>query len=271
MDLLEGGDFMAIGSLKEEYFRKDEISIQWLDELTIPVAPACNLMCNFCSKDSDCVCNGNSPQFLSKSMTPRQAVNYAILSTLHNKRIKAIKISGPGEPLFNSQTFEVLKRLNIELPEYILSVSTNGLILKDKVQELCSLNVKRVEVSINGFKKSVVRNLCSRIILDNYVIINSDRMADTLINAQKDGIKECINKGIDVKVNTIYIPKVNDSEIFDLAHKCRSMGVKSMRVISSKPGGKMSTISSASISDLVSVQQKLMKIMDEVEIKDMAV
>jgi MoaA/NifB/PqqE/SkfB family radical SAM enzyme len=32
---------------------KEEAMGAWFEELVLPVAPACNIMCNFCSRDCD--------------------------------------------------------------------------------------------------------------------------------------------------------------------------------------------------------------------------
>lgn len=259
---------MTLSGAKQKIFLDDRpINIK-NNELILPVAPACNLMCNFCSKDSDCVCNGNSPSVLSKSMTPRQAVNWAAATVKKNRRIRVIKITGPGEPLFNNQTFEVLKRLNTELSGYEYSVSTNGFLLSEKVEDLVKLNVSTVEVSINAVSPYIVRKLCSRAIYGSVVIINSDEMAQRLIRSQIEGLKKCMDYGITVKVNSIYFPGVNDDDLVLVAHKLRILGIKSIRIISCDPKGKFSRMRKPDIKDLVSIQQKLLSIMDEIEVEN---
>lgn len=239
----------------------------WFEELALPVAPACNMMCNFCSKDCDCICNGNSPEYLSKPMTPKQAVNWAVSSALRNKRIKIIRISGPGEPLCNSQTFEVLKRLNIEMPDGIYSVYTNGLQLDEKADELARLNVKIVTVSVNAVYPSTIMKLYSRLIKNGNVIMKSANMASSLIESQMDGIRKCLANGIPVKVSSIYFPGINKDDIVALAHRCKEMGINSMTLLSCYPNGKFIRAAVPSISELVSLQHELLRIIRNVEIK----
>ncbi len=239
----------------------------WFEELALPVAPACNMMCNFCSKDSDCICNGNSPEYLSKSMTPKQAVDWALSQTNRNKRIKVIKICGPGEPLCNTQTFEVLRRLNIELPEHIYAISTNGLLLEEKVGELARLNVKIVSVAMNAVYIDTMLKLYSRIIKGSSVIVKSQEMADAILGSQIQGMKLCIGMGINVKINAIYFPGINYEDIIAIAKKCRDIGVKSISIISSYPNGKFIRTVMPSIGELAALQQELSKIVRDVEIK----
>ncbi len=41
----------------------------------LPVAPKCNIQCNYCNRKFDCV-NESRPGVTSAVLTPRQAVNY---------------------------------------------------------------------------------------------------------------------------------------------------------------------------------------------------
>ncbi|MCX7708942.1 MAG: radical SAM protein [Clostridia bacterium] len=239
----------------------------WFDEITLPVAPACNMMCNFCSKDCDCICNGNSPECLSKPMTPKQAVNWAQTSANKNKRLKIIKISGPGEPLCNSQTFEVLRRLNLEMPDSIYSLYTNGLQLDEKADELARLNVRSVTVSVNAIYPSTIMKLYSRLIKNSSVVMKSPQMASILVESQFKGIKKCMDHGIAVKVSSIYFPGINEDDIPAIAYRCREMGIYAMTLLSCYPNGKFVRAAVPSISELVSLQHELSKIVKEVEIK----
>lgn len=239
----------------------------WFEELALPVAPSCNMMCNFCSKESDCICNGNNPDSLSKPMTPRQAVNWAVASVNKNKKIKVIRISGPGEPLFNNHTFEVLRRLNTELPEYTYSISTNGLQLDEKVEELEKLNVKEVNVSLNSIYNDTAQKLYSRIVKKNQIVAHSAEMAEILLNSQIEGIKHCVKSGIIVNINTIYFPGINHDDIYTIALKCKEWGVNSMCIISCYPNGKFQKQQIPSLAELVHLKQELSRVLQRIEIK----
>ncbi len=246
---------------------RDEAVNAWFEELVLPVAPSCNMMCNFCSKDSDCICNGNSPEYLSKVMTPRQAVNWAIATVNKNSRIKVIRISGPGEPLCNTHTFEVLRRLNEELPDYIYSISTNGLLLDEKVNELVRMNVKIVNVSLNAVTTDTGLKLYSRIIKNNEIIVNSDQMAEIIFESTVKGIKKCVENGIKVKVNTVYFPGINNMDLMSIASKCKELGVRSLCIISSSPRGKFSGLRTPNLLEMMGLKEELSRILKKVEIK----
>ncbi|MDP4182337.1 MAG: radical SAM protein [Bacillota bacterium] len=251
----------------QKIYYADETLNAWFEELSLPVAPTCNMMCNFCSKEKDCINNGNSPEYLSRAMTPRQAVNWAIASVRRNNRIKIIRISGPGEPLCNNQTFEVLKRLNYEMPEYIYSISTNGLLLDEKVEELKGLNVQRVNVSVNAVTKEALMKLYSRVITGREIVVNSEEMADRIIRGQFNGIKRCIENGISVKVSTLCFMGINDKELLTIASRCKELGVKSMSLVTFNPRGKLRGLRTPNLMELAGIREELSKVIKRVEIK----
>ena len=258
---------MINSAIKQGASARERMMGSWFEELVLPVAPACNMMCNFCSKDSDCMANANNPGVLSKVMTPRQAVGWAVSCANKNKRIKVIRISGPGEPLFNRQTFEVLKRLNTELPGHIYAISTNGLLLKDKIDDLIRLNVKTVDVSINSLYAETSGRLYSRIIKDDRIITDRNRISEELLNNQIEGVKACLKNGIEVMVNTVCLLSINGTDVINIGSLCRELGVESMRLISSSPDGKLKGVRIPDMSEMSMFYETLSKSMQNVEIK----
>jgi nitrogen fixation protein NifB len=263
----EGGIVMISGLTKQVVSLKDKAINAWFEELALPAVPSCNMMCNFCSRDCDCILSGNNPEYLSKVMTPRQALNWAVATANKNKRVKVIKVSGPGEPLCNFQTFEVLRRLNEQLPGHIYSVSTNGLLLDDKANELARLNVKIVNVSLNAVSPYTILKLYSRIIKGNEIIVNSLRMAGVLMESTIRGIRKCRQYGIKVKVNTVYFPGINDSDLMTIASKCKDLGVNSLCIMSIRSKGKLTNLRTPDLSEMLGIKEELSKIFRNVEIK----
>ncbi len=239
----------------------------WFDEINLPVAPSCNMMCNFCNRCSDCVLNGNNPEYFSKVLTPRLAVNKAIASIEKNKRAGIFKISGPGEPLSNVQTFEVLRRLSVSLPDYVYSVCTNGILLEDKAEELAELNVKKVEVAVNAVFTRTITKLYSRIVKNNNVVASPEVMTAVMLQGQFNGIRACIERGMLVSVNTTYFPGINDNDILVIASKCEELGVKNMYLIAHKPEGKLKNLQKPVIQDLIALRNQVSKYIREVGIK----
>jgi Predicted Fe-S oxidoreductases len=240
---------------------------RWFDEMQLNVAPTCNMLCNFCSKGNDCICNGNDPSYWSKVMTPRQAANWAVSTTAKDKRVKVIKIVGPGEPLCNSQTFEVLKRLNDSLSNCVFSIATNGLLLEEKLDELLKLNVKMVDISINAVNEKSIKRLYSKLITNGNIVANPVEVTEVLKARQLNGMRKCAEYGIQIKINTVYFPGINDDDILEIAMLGKKCGVKSMCLISCFPGGKMTKIEMPSFDSMISLQRQVSRILSDVSIK----
>ncbi|MDR3252676.1 MAG: nitrogen fixation protein NifB, partial [Tannerella sp.] len=79
----------------------------------LPVAPKCNIQCNYCNRKYDCV-NESRPGVSSAVLFPMQAVHY--LKALSDKipNISVIGIAGPGDPFANAeetmQTMRLVKK-----------------------------------------------------------------------------------------------------------------------------------------------------------------
>jgi nitrogen fixation protein NifB len=257
---------MLSQSNQKVYYADEKLST-WFEELSLPVAPLCNMMCNYCSREKDCINNGNDPAHLSRAMTPRQAVNWAYASAKRNSRIKTIRISGPGEPLYNNQTFEVLKRLNTYMPDYMYSISTNGLLLDERAKEMKELKVQKVNISLNAVSSLALMKLYSRVIIGNEIIVNSEVMSGRIIESQFNGIKKCMDCGMTVKINTICFPGINDRELFSLASRCKDFGVKAMSLIVFNPRGKLKGLRVPNLVEIAGMRDELKKIIKRVEVK----
>ena len=115
----------------------------------IPVAPKCNIQCNFCNRKYDCT-NESRPGVTSEVLTPEQAVEKIRYVKKRVPNLKVIGIAGPGDPMANNETFQTLELVGKEFPEMTLCISTNGLALPQNVERLWDLGVRFVTVTINA-------------------------------------------------------------------------------------------------------------------------
>lgn len=106
----------------------------------LPVAPACNIACNYCSRKFDCV-NECRSGVTSEILSPEQALAKFRKVRESVKNLKVIGIAGPGDALANfpavSRTFELIREEN---PDITFCLSTNGLYLPDFADELAFLD-----------------------------------------------------------------------------------------------------------------------------------
>jgi nitrogen fixation protein NifB len=208
----------------------------------IPVAPRCNIQCNYCNRKFDC-CNESRPGVTSEVLTPDQALAKVRAVKKEIPQLSVIGIAGPGDPLANENTFDALELIGKEMPDLTLCVSTNGLALPDCAQRLYELGVRFVTVTMNCLDPEVGARIYDA------VIFNGKRYggvegAAILRDRQIEGIRKCVELKMLVKINIVMIPGINDSHIPDLVKKVRDMGVYIVNILPLIPveGTKFSDI-----------------------------
>ncbi|MGP8319404.1 MAG: nitrogenase cofactor biosynthesis protein NifB [Methanosarcinaceae archaeon] len=195
----------------------------------LPVAPACNVQCNFCVRDFDCV-NESRPGVTSKVLTPQEALEKTRDIIKEHPFIKVIGIAGPGDPLANDETFETFKLIGEEFPDLTLCMSTNGLYLPQKLPELIRLGLSTLTVTVNAVDPKIMEKIYSHIVYDGKVYKGIEA-AMIMHKNQMEGIKAAVDAGLAVKINTVLIPTINDDHIIDIAKKMKEMGVYIMNVM----------------------------------------
>ena len=204
----------------------------------LPVAPGCNIKCGFCERRFDCA-NETRPGVTSKVLSPEQALERVRLVTRHPKvgsKLKVVGIAGPGDPLANPKTFETFELVKKEFPKMHLCLSTNGLLLTEHLDRLVNLGVHSVTVTINALTAETGAKVYERI-SHNGVKFTGEEGAALLLKRQMDGVRYASAAGMMVKINSVYIPGVNDHEILDLAVKVRDLGADVMNIIPMIPLG----------------------------------
>ncbi len=195
----------------------------------LPVAPACNVQCNFCVREFDCV-NESRPGVTSKVLTPKEALEKLREVIEKHPFIKVAGIAGPGDPLANNTTFETFELIGKEFPDLTLCMSTNGLYLPEKLPELVRLGVSTLTVTVNAIDPEIIEKIYSHIVYEGKVLKGIEA-AKVMHRQQMAGIKAAVEAGLAVKINTVLIPTINDEHIIDIAKKLKELGVYIMNVM----------------------------------------
>jgi nitrogen fixation protein NifB len=195
----------------------------------IPVAPKCNIQCNYCIRDFDCV-NESRPGVTTRILNPDEAMDMVKKVVQKYDYIKVVGIAGPGEPLANEETFETLRRLHEEYPGVIKCISTNGLLLPDKIELLQKYDVGNITVTLNAIDPEIGAKIYQFVDYKGkrYTGIEAAKL---LLSQQLKGIEMAVERHMIVKVNTVYIPGINDTHIVDIAKKVGEMGVYTFNLI----------------------------------------
>ena len=130
----------------------------------LSIAPACNIQCRYCIRKFDCA-NESRPGITSRVLTPDEAVERTRVLVDRSERLSVVGIAGPGDPLFNAPTYVTLRQIHWEYPDLTLCVSTNGLLLSDRLEQLLSSGVRSLTVTINAVTPETAEKIYSWVIL----------------------------------------------------------------------------------------------------------
>lgn len=195
----------------------------------LPVAPRCNIQCNYCVRDFDCV-NESRPGVTSRVLNPEEALDMVRKALDKYPYIKVIGIAGPGEPLANEQTFETLRVLHEEYPNVIKCLSTNGLLLPEKIDLLKEYGVSNITVTLNAIDPEIGAKIYQFVDYKGKRYTGVEA-AKILLENQLKGIEMAVDRHMIVKVNTVFIPGINDDHIPAIAEKVGKMGVYNFNLI----------------------------------------
>jgi nitrogen fixation protein NifB len=195
----------------------------------LAVAPACNIQCRYCERKYDCA-NESRPGVTSSVLDPWEAVERVETFLERNGKVSVVGIAGPGDPLANEATFTTLHAIRRKFPELTLCVSTNGLLLSERIGELVKAGVRSVTVTINAVSPTIAEQVYSWVLYrgNKYTGIQA---AELLVRNQWQGLINAIEVGLLVKVNSVYIPGVNDGELERIAGLAGSFGADIMNVL----------------------------------------
>jgi len=198
----------------------------------LPVAPRCNIKCNYCTRRHDCA-NESRPGVTSRILTPAEAlerVRDVKASPALGPVIKVVGIAGPGDPLANEETFETFERIHAEFPELIKCLSTNGLMLPHSMGRLERLDLRSLTITINAVTPRVGGQIYSRVEYEGQTYRGAEG-AELLIRNQLAGLQQAADCGITVKINTVLIPGINDSEVEKVAREVKDRGAAIMNIM----------------------------------------
>jgi len=196
----------------------------------LPVAPRCNVQCNFCDRKYDCL-NESRPGVTSAVLTPQQAVYYLDRAMEVSPEIRVVGIAGPGDPFASPEpTLETLRLVRNRYPEMLLCVASNGLEVAAHAAALGKLQVSHVTLTVNAIDPGIGARIYAWVRAGIRVLRGVDAAA-ALLERQRAAIVELKRHGITVKINTIVLPGVNDGHAAEVAREVASLGADIMNCI----------------------------------------
>lgn len=222
----------------------------------VPIAPKCNIFCNFCTRDINN--EEDRPGVASCIMKPNDAISH-IDNITSDDSISVVGVAGPGDSLANEETFEFFEKMAEKHPDLIKCMSTNGLLLPKYADKLAELGVNSVTVTINAIDPDIAVDIYSFIKYDGEIYKDYDAV-NILIKNQLGGVEKAAANGMVVKVNSVLIPGLNEDHIVEIAREVKERGASLMNILPLIPLGKMKHYSRPDCSMMERVREEVEEI-----------
>lgn len=189
----------------------------------LPVAPKCNIHCNYCVRKFDCM-NESRPGVVSAILSPEEAVSRYQEVKRRVPNLTVAGIAGPGDALANfEEVKETLQKVRKLDPDVTFCLSTNGLMLPFYANDLVSLGVSHVTVTVNTVNVRTGAEIYDTVTFLGKTYRGTEG-ADILLRNQLSGIRYLSARGIVVKVNIVLLKGINETEITEIMQMIRECG-----------------------------------------------
>ncbi len=193
--------------------------------LHLPVAPECNIRCNYCNRRHDCP-HESRPGVSSTVLTPLQAVDHLEEMLYRMPWITVAGIAGPGDAFADAErTLTTLTEIRRRHRRLHLCLSSNGLVLSDYIAELVRLRVDFVTITVNAIDPQVGAKIYRWIDWQGRRLQGTDA-ASLLLDRQLTAISRLASSGITVKVNSVVIPGINVEQTKAIAAAVSALGAR---------------------------------------------
>jgi len=214
-----------------------------IDYLRVSVTDRCNLRCIYCMPPEGVELQSHSDLLSFEEIA-------TVVSAAVGLGIRKVRLTG-GEPLVRLGLTELVRALARIDGLDDLSLSTNGALLKEQAAELKAAGLKRVNVSLDSLRQDVYHRITRHGNLSTAIA----------------GIEAAQEAGLaPIKLNTVVMRGINDSEVKDLATLARNRGW-SIRFIERMPlaGEGEGYVPSAEVRDHLEVPGHLIDGTDDIQ------
>jgi len=233
----------------------DERAHDRVGRMHLPVAPRCNIHCRFCERRVCAHLKDQHPGWAQHLLSPAEALERVRdLVEAHPGGRFVVGVAGPGEPLANEATFEALLLVQSEFPHLTRCISTNGLLLEEKLPALLRVGISTLTVTVNAPDGEVGQQIYAWVRHRGRTYRGREG-AERLIERQMAGIAAALEAGLVVKVNTVLVPGINDAHLVRLAGCLKELGVHLMNVMPLIPGGQMADRRAPTCEELVRTRE----------------
>ncbi|MCX6153102.1 MAG: GTP 3',8-cyclase MoaA [Candidatus Kapabacteria bacterium] len=220
--------------------------------LRISLTDNCNLNCIYCSPIGSCIPKTEKKDILTYEEIIRIVNLFAVAG------FKKFRFTG-GEPLLRRDVLALFEKLSELRKKYKfeLLITTNGILLHDKIDKLMEYGVERLNISLDSLKS------------DNFIKINGSK---DYLQIVIDNIEQAIAADIKIKINTVIIRGINETELIDFCDFSikYSVNVRFIEFMpfSSNNWNKEQFISSAEMREIISAKYLLKRLDQDLSTSD---
>jgi GTP 3',8-cyclase len=169
-------------------------------KLRISITDRCNMRCMYCMPYN------NTEWFDQDNVLSYEEV-FNLANIFASLGIKRIRVTG-GEPTIRPKIEDLISSLSKIRGIESVSMTTNGLLLREKVKQLKQAGLASVNISLDTFRTDRFKSICG---VDG-------------LNQVLASIQAADDAGLKLKINTVVVRGWNDDEVVDFARFARSMG-----------------------------------------------
>jgi cyclic pyranopterin phosphate synthase len=172
------------------------------DDLRISITDRCNFRCIYCMP-------AEGLKWLAREDLLRfEEITRLARIFVQRYGVRTIRITG-GEPLVRVKVEELVGMINDLDPTLDITMTTNGVLLREKAQNLADAGLKRINISLDTLNLERFHE-----------IARSDAFTRTM-----DGIDAAREAGLwPIKLNMVVMKGHNDDEVVDFARLARDKG-----------------------------------------------
>jgi GTP 3',8-cyclase len=170
-------------------------------KLRISVTDRCNMRCVYCMPSN------NTDWFKQDDILSYEEI-IRLVTVFVGLGIEKIRVTG-GEPTVRPKIESLIQALSKINGIKSISMTTNGLLLQEKIQQLKAAGLESVNISLDTFRADRFKSMCG-----------IDGVAKTLTS-----IRTAYDAGLKVKINTVIMRGWNDDEVEDFAIFARDTGL----------------------------------------------
>lgn len=206
----------------------------------LPVSPGCNICCRFCQRDvNNDVDTDRRPGVTNGIITPQEAVEVVRRAVELCPDITVVGVAGPGDTLATPYALETFRLIRQAFPQMLKCMSTNGLLLLEKADEIIDVGIDTLTVTVNAIDPEIEAQICSGILWHGRRYTGPEA-AEILIHNQLAGIEKVARAGVTVKANTVLIPEINAEHVPQVAREVAARGAQIYNIIPLIPQHELS-------------------------------